>query len=177
MAIQCLEDNDLKNVQMVNFILKVTCAFLSYLAYASEFPEDSDMVSKDQENIEIDSDTLNFTNQKQKRIAIFEGNVNVRRIDMTMTSNKLTCYFNGNNEIHLIIAEGNVVITQNDTKALSEKAAYSPDEDKIILIKEPVVHMKDSTIHARRITIYQKTSDIYFDEPIMHTVIKDEQAK
>ena len=84
---------------------------------------------------------------------------------------------NAKNEIHLIIAEGDVIITEEDKKSTSEKVAYSPKEKKIILIRTPVIYMNENKIEARRITIYQESGDVFFDEPVMHTYVKDEQTK
>ncbi|WDE96037.1 LptA/OstA family protein [Lentisphaera profundi] len=134
-------------------------------------------VNKETEEVIITSDTLDFFNQEQKRMAIFEHNVVVIRGKMTITAKKMTAYFNSKNEIHLIIAEGDVVITEEDNKSTSQKVAYSPKEKKIILIRKPVIYMNENKIEARRITIYQESGDIFFDEPIMHTLVKNEQIK
>ena len=174
MATQSLEDKGQKNALMIKSFL-LTFLLLSLSSFSND--NKPPVTNENLDEIQVESETLNFFNQEKKRMAIFEGNVHVTRNEMTMTSNKMTCFLNSRNEIHLIIAEGNVIITQGDTKAKSEKVAYSPDEKKIILIKNPVVYMKESTIHARRITIYQQTNDIFFDEPVMQTIIKDEQVK
>ena len=88
----------------------------------------------DNDKVDITADTLDYFNQELKRLAIFKGNVTVKRGEMVMTSQKMTCFFNSDSEIHLIIAEGDVVITQNESKATSEKVAYSPDELSLIHI-------------------------------------------
>ena len=176
MGTQYLEVNALKNVLMTKILLFFGILIASTICHSQQVKEKTSLAN-DNDEIQVTSETLNYYNQDQKRMAIFEGNVHVTRGDMTMTSKKMTCYLNSKNEIHLIIAEGDVVITQKESKATSEKVAYSPDENKIILIKKPIVYMNGSTIHARRITIYQETGDIFFDEPIMNTIINDEQAK
>ena len=161
---------------MPKFFILLLFSLYTFAATEPASKEAKDKKDSSEEVI-ITSDTLDFFNQDKKRMAIFEHNVHVTRGKMTMTSKKMTCYLNTENEIHLIIAEGDVVITEEDKKSTSQKVAYSPKEKKIILIHQPVVYMNENKIEARRITIYQISGDVFFDEPIMHTMIKDEQAK
>ncbi|MDD7983620.1 LptA/OstA family protein [Lentisphaera marina] len=150
---------------------------LSLVSAAEKIADTNEVKEEKTEEVIITSDTLDFFNQDKKRMAIFEHNVHVTRGKMTMTAKKMTCYLNTKNEIHLIIAEGDVVITEEDKKSTSQKVAYSPKEKKIILIRQPVIYMNENKIEARRITIYQITGDVFFDEPVMHTLIKDEPTK
>ena len=169
--------NALKKELMTKFFLAL---LLSFTLLAEPNQDSKEKLEDKKANVEeviITSDTLDFFNQDKKRMAIFEHNVHVTRGKMIMTAKKMTCYLNTKNEIHLIIAEGDVIITEEDKKSTSEKVAYSPKEKKIILIRKPVIYMNENKIEARRITIYQESGDVFFDEPVMHTYVKDEQAK
>ena len=160
-------------------LIFISCAIFAQEAQNKETENQTDQKTETPiEEVRITSDTLDFHNQEKKRMAIFEKNVIVTRGSMTMNADKMTCHLTPNNEIHLIIAEGNVVIIDGKMKATSQKAAYQPEDKKFILIRQPMIFQEESKIEARRITIYQETNEFHFDEPIVHTTVeKDEQTK
>lgn len=131
------------------------------LILSTSFAEDAKKV--DDENIVITSQKLEHDNLKRK--AVFIKDVKVVNGDVTMTSDKMTCYFNKENEIFLIISEGNVVVTKEDKKATAGRAIYRLEDEVIRLADKPVIYDNQNRIHARKITIYVKKSLSLLDEP------------
>ena len=128
--------------------------------------------STEAEEVTITSHSVDFFTQPQKHQAIFEKNVVVQRGSLSMKADKITCFLNATNEIQLIIAEGKVRISDQETVATAGKAAYSPKQKKFILLKKPTILKESSLIEARRITLYHETQEIFFDEPVINADIE-----
>jgi lipopolysaccharide export system protein LptA len=76
---------------------------------------------------------------------------------MKMTSDKMTVYFTDKNEIKTIVAVGNVVITQDTKKAMSERASYNATQEVLILTGAPaVISSGASTSQGKKITYWIK---------------------
>ena len=103
----------------------------------------------------ITSDTLTFEYDKQ--YAVFQGNVVVTDPTMKITSDKMTVYFTENNEIKTIVAVGDVVITQDNKKAVSDRASYNAAQEVLILTGRPaVISSGASTSQGKKITFWIK---------------------
>ena len=142
--------------------MKYIISLLTLLSTLStSFAQDAKKV--DDENIVITSQKLEHDNLKRK--SVFIKDVKVVNADITMTSDKMTCFFNKENEIYLIISEGNVVVTKEDKKATAGRAIYRLEDDVIRLANKPVIYDNQNKINARKITIYVKKSLSLLDEP------------
>ena len=123
------------------------------------------------EEVTITSSSVDFYTEVQKHRAIFEKNVVVKRGSLSINADKITCFLDKDNEVQLILAEGNVIITEKDTTATAGKAAYSPKQKKFILLKKPTITKESSLISARRITLFHETQEVFFDEPVINAEI------
>lgn len=109
--------------------------------------------------------------QKDKTI-IFEGHVTVQQDDLTITGSQMKVYgVEGKegkkdkdkdkdndpsmvNQIDRIEITGGVKITQKEKSATSDKAVYYHQEQKIVLIGNPVVSQGPDKVQGRLITLY-----------------------
>jgi lipopolysaccharide export system protein LptA len=108
--------------------------------------------------------------------AIFEGDVVMKKEDLTVTSDHAEVTFASqedptenhkpptgllspesqfrDNEITLIHATGNVVLQHGGKKVYSKEAFYYQNEEKIILLGEPVAWEKDYRVTGTKMTIF-----------------------
>jgi lipopolysaccharide export system protein LptA len=103
--------------------------------------------------------------QKEKTI-LFEGHVQVRQDDLTITGNQMRVYAAeakkgakpGDpammDQIDRIEVEGNVKITQKEKMATAEKAVYYHQTRKIVLMGNPSVAQGQDKVAGRLITLY-----------------------
>ncbi len=151
------------------------------LFFSVVFGEDKNLSPKstkdlaDEGNLEITSKSLNYDHVN--RVAIFTGDVKVINGNITMTSDKMTCYFNDTNDIYLVIAEGKVVITRDKVKATSEKAVYKIPEKMIILSKNPQLNDGVNNVKARLITFFEDKKNTEFDDPVVELVPKEKSTE
>lgn len=146
---------------MFKFISFLTVfSILSLSTFATEAKQAKKL---DDENIIITSQKLEHDNLKRK--AIFNKDVKVINGDVTMTADKMTCYFNKKNEIHLIIAEGHVVVIKETKKVTAGRAIYRLEDEVIRLANKPIIYDRQNRIHARKVTVYVKKSFSLLDEP------------
>lgn len=70
----------------------------------------------------VTSDRLEY--DAQKGSAVFERNVIVSDPNLKMKCDKLTIFFTGTSQVTRVLAEGRVVMSQDDKKAWAAKATY-----------------------------------------------------
>lgn len=122
-----------------------------------------------------------------KKVWVFEGNVLVADPRITIRANKIDVYFGGggtnqSNSIQRAIAEGDVVITQDDKKSTSDRAEYTAEDGKVVLTGNPRVHNPDGVVTGTRITFWrgQEKMDIESDTnaaPTRLIIYPEEQKK
>ena len=113
--------------------------------------------------IVIKSQSLELDNQK--RIVVFTGQVDAKREDMTINCEKMVVYYidqssekeSGKTDVRIdkIVATGKVKISRPDgALAMSEKAVYYENEEKVVLTGRPVVKQGNDFVEGSRITLY-----------------------
>jgi lipopolysaccharide export system protein LptA len=115
--------------------------------------------------IVIKSQSLELDNQK--RMVVFSGQVDAKREDMTINCDKMIVYYidqssekeSGKTDVRIdkIVATGKVKISRPDgALAMSEKAVYYENDEKVVLTGGPVVKQGNDFVEGSRITLYLK---------------------
>ena len=115
--------------------------------------------------IVIKSQSLELDNQK--RTVVFSGQVDAKREDMTINCEKMIVHYidqsatkeSGKTDVRIdkIVATGKVKISRPDgALAMSEKAVYYENEEKVVLTGSPVVKQGNDFVEGSRITLYLK---------------------
>ena len=120
----------------------------------------------------ITSTRLSF--DQQQRTAIFRDQVVVIDPQVKITADKLTILFSPDNTVTNITARGNVVIQQEDKKAMGEQAQYEVGEGKFVLTGQPVIQSGRDMLSADIITFWRESNRILC-EPNARLVIRSEQ--
>ncbi len=101
----------------------------------------------------IKSNSLSVNSDKQ--VFQYLGNVEVKKGDMTLTSEKLDGSYDENNQIKTLVARNNVVIIKGDSiRATSKTATYDKSTDTMVLTDSPEIHQNDSILTADIIKIF-----------------------
>ena len=116
----------------------------------------------------ITSEKLTF--DYQKKYAVFEKDVRVVDGDMSLTADKLAIWFDDQDEINLIKAEGNVHITQQDKTANAGEAVYEVPTGKIVLTVNPRLQRGRHYLEGDKIS-YWRDKDLLVVEPQPRLVI------
>ncbi len=95
-----------------------------------------------------------------KKVWVFEGNVLVVDPRITIRADKMNVYFGGSGtnqsgSIQKAVAEGGVVITQEEKKATGDHAEYFADGGKVVLTGSPQVKTPDGTVTGEKITFWR----------------------
>ncbi len=105
-----------------------------------------------------------------KNIGVFEGNVLAVDPQITVRADKMTVTFGGATgvesgetgtnapparSLQQIVAEGGVVISQDERKATGEHAVYTAADGKVVLTGNPKVVTKDGTVTGKKITFWR----------------------
>jgi lipopolysaccharide export system protein LptA len=104
-------------------------------------------------------------------VGTFEGNVLAVDPRITVRSDKMTVWFAATNSaaattndaqrsIRKIVAEGAVVINQENRKATSDRAEYTAAEGKVVLTGHPKLENPDGTVTGTRITFWRNQEKI-----------------
>lgn len=115
--------------------------------------------------IVIKSQSLEVDNRK--RIVVFSGQVDAKKEDMTINCEKMIVYYmdqpaekeseKTDVRIDKIVATGKVKISRPDgALAMSEKAVYYENDEKVVLTGRPVVKQGNDFVEGSRITLYLK---------------------
>ena len=112
-----------------------------------------DSSGKDKPPVYIRSNTVHL--DAKQRIFTYRGDVEAKRMDVTITSDVMTGKYDENNEIRTIIAQENVVITRADyLKASSNRADYDVKTGVIVLTEGPELNDRGNVLDADKVTIF-----------------------
>lgn len=107
----------------------------------------------DKKPIIITSETLIADNKNNT--AIFEGTVVAQTSDITMSSDKMTVYYdNSDSKVSKIHAFGNVKVLNKARVLFSDEAVYLDNEDKIIFSGNPKAVEGDNVITGEKIIFF-----------------------
>lgn len=104
---------------------------------------------------------------------------NVRMVDgaRVLTCTRLRAYVEGaTQKLTRAEAEGNVVMTEADRRALSGFAVYYRVEDKLVLTRDPVLHMGPNTITGDTITFFLKSEDVIVEGNVHSELFPSEKT-
>lgn len=110
--------------------------------------------------LDITSDRLDV-NQTSSQ-AVFSGNVNATQDGLNVKSNSLALAFANPKELVLksVIAEKDVIITHNGTRATSDKATLNPVTNVLILEGNVTLTKGENTLKGARLVYNLTTEDI-----------------
>jgi lipopolysaccharide transport protein LptA len=136
------------------FIMR-TLAITFSLAFAYVASADDAFTIPEEDATVITSSKLTF--DQEKRYALFEGDVVVTDPSLKMTADKLTVEFDETNKAKSIVAEGNVVIIQEeqDTTAWAGKAAYDVETGQIFMERKPRIRRGRDMLEGDTITFWR----------------------
>lgn len=101
----------------------------------------------------VTSDKLTYDGSKG--FALFENNVVVSDPHLKLKSDKLTITFEGRSQVKSILAEGRVVISQEDKRGWAQRASYDVVTGKIVLEGDPRVMRGKDMLIGDRITFWR----------------------
>ncbi|MBI3986329.1 MAG: hypothetical protein HY343_05390 [Lentisphaerae bacterium] len=126
-------------------------------------------------NTVITSKRLNF--ESATRMAVFEENVVVTDPEMKMTADLLTVYFDEQNKVKGLEAEGRVVLIQKDGEAHCDKASYDVKGGKVVMTGNPRVKKGADTLEGGRITWWRDTNRLQVEMGTHVTFQTDEDKR
>lgn len=152
----------------------ILCFSLCFAVFAQKTADKKEEKKIDDDLI-ITSQHLDYDHANHQ--AIFSQNVKAINGETTLTSDKMTCYFNKENDPYLIIAEGNVVITRGDHIATCNKSTYKINEKIIILRSQPKLFDGNNTIKGRIITFYEdkRVTEVSDSDVILKAKLADKK--
>lgn len=109
------------------------------------------------EPIVIDANQLDFDYQKNR--VTYRGKVHAVQGDLAIDSDTLTITLDRADQqkqpvMREVIAQGNVVITQNNRTATGETAVYSSQQRQMVLLGDPVLRDGPNEVKGDRIVVY-----------------------
>lgn len=129
-------------------IILVLSSFVPWITRASDLKDKA--VPTD--IVEIEADRLDVYTDKGE--AIFTGNVNAIKGDMSLQCKRLQMLYNkSTNTVSQLIATGDVYILWQDKQGNCNQAKYLLDEKKVILTGDVVIIRGEERISAQLITI------------------------
>ena len=153
----------------------VLFSVIQFAAAAEKTEQNKEKASSKADEVIVTSEHLDYFHAGKE--AVFLKNVRVENGETVMTADKMTCYLNKDMEIYLIIAENNVIITQDKRKAVAGKAVYKIDHEVIILREKPQLFDGRNTIKAKIITFFESKKVSKFDNPECTFFAKDKKEK
>lgn len=109
------------------------------------------------EEVPINITSQTMTVERDKKLVIFQGDVDVRKGNMTVNTDKLIVFYRENGkEVERMEAIGKVKIEQEGRVAVSEKAVFFNKEEKLILTGNPKSIEGSNSVEGERIIIYLK---------------------
>ncbi len=91
----------------------------------------------------------------EERYAIFEKDVTVTDPRISLRSDRLTAYFDSENQLTRIEALGHVYIKQEDFIAWAGEAVYDVVSGQVVLTEEPLVRRGRDTLQGETITYWR----------------------
>lgn len=101
----------------------------------------------------ITSDRLTFS--QSDLYALFEENVIVRDQNMRMRADRLTVFFDQENQAERIEASGQVVMQQEETTAWADQATYDVESGTILLEGTPRIRRGRDVLEGDTITFWR----------------------
>jgi lipopolysaccharide export system protein LptA len=151
-------------LSIFSFSVIISFVFLLF-SHTNSFSQESKASKKisSESPIVIHSNTLEL--DQQKRLIVFEGEVNARREGMVVDCQKMIVYYRNNptknessvesSRIDKIIALGNVTINSSDgSMARAGRAVFYQNEEKIVLTENPFVKQGPDFVEGHRIIIF-----------------------
>ncbi len=116
---------------------------------AAEAPPEEDRLTV------ITSERLTY--DAEDRTALFERDVVVVDPGFRLTADRLTVRFDEENAVRTVVAEGNVVMTQEEQerRAWAGRAEYDVPTGRIVLEQEPRVEQGRDVLEGERITFWR----------------------
>jgi lipopolysaccharide transport protein LptA len=102
-----------------------------------------------------------------KKTAIFDGDVVVTDVRVTIKSDQMTALFSTNNQPEMIMAVGNVVIDQEDRVATCERATYSVKSGLLVLTGKPVVRRGAEVMSGSRIIFSRDDDKVQCEDAVL----------
>lgn len=102
--------------------------------------------------VKITSDQMEA--DKKKGTVVFKGNVVIRQEEGIIMSELLTVYYNEQNEMEKIIAEGDVRINQNDRVGTCQLATYRLEDKSIVMEGDPRIWRGGDVVEGEIITVF-----------------------
>ncbi len=100
--------------------------------------------------------------KRDNRTVIFRGEV-VAKEEFTLYCDELYVYYDENQEIHEIVARGNVKIIKDMRTAVARKAVYDRVNKIVVLTGNARVTRCNDTITGDRITFYMDRDDAFVE--------------
>ncbi len=142
----------MRTSDIARWTLRFVAAGLLFSSAAGR-AETADFQIDEAEATVITSDRLTFSQQHQ--YALFEDNVLVRDGAMQMRADRLTVFFDANNQAEKIEALGRVVMRQEDTTAWARKATYDVAAGTIFLEGSPRIRRGRDVLEGDTITFWR----------------------
>ncbi len=109
--------------------------------------------SDEQAPVYIKSDSLSL--DSTSRVFTYKGNVEIRKGDLTLTSDTVAGKYDEKNELQIVVCQGNVVVTRGETlRSIANKAVYRVPEATIVLTENPELMRQGNVLAADKITVF-----------------------
>jgi lipopolysaccharide export system protein LptA len=144
-------------------MIRAAVLLLMLLAGSAGAEETSNLPQKDiklEGPIQVTSKKMMVNNQE--KIMVFDGEVNVVKGDLLMTSDHVKIHFRnksmsaGQQEISVIEADGNVQVTRGSRHAKSEHAEYRQGDETVVLTGSPEGWDNQYRVSGTKMTIFLK---------------------
>jgi lipopolysaccharide export system protein LptA len=132
-------------------MLTIFITFFVLVAYAKQ-----DIKNNKSNNVPVVIEADSFEYDNKEKIALYKGNVVVRKGDFTLWADTMKIFFDQNSKIQEIDAEGNVKFTKGEYSGKSDKAIYYASQDLIKLIGNAQVKKENNILEGDEIDYYIK---------------------
>lgn len=158
----------------VSMILCMVCAATAAGAATNAAPDQADGLFALSEDVTVvTSERLTYDARRQ--YAVFEKDVVVTDPDVQLTAEKLVLLFDENGDPKSIRAEGNVHITHEDKRSVSDVATYELASGKFVLGGNPRVTRGKDVLQGDTITFWRGKNKLIC-EPQARLLIYPEQG-
>jgi lipopolysaccharide transport protein LptA len=99
----------------------------------------------------------------EKQMILFEKDVVVSDPHLRMKTDKLTIFFDENNQPRRLLAEGRVVLSQAEIRAWAGRVSYDVVTGEIVLEEGPRVMRGKDLLMGRRITFWRNQNRLECD--------------
>ena len=124
----------------------------------------------------IRSETVSL--DAKKRVFTYQGNVEVTRGEIIITSDTINGTYDGNNKLEQIVFERNVVLTKGEAlRATANRAVYRVKQDTVEMTQAPEVIEGGNALTADKITVYLKEDRSEAEGNVRVKFIKSEDSQ